>query len=432
MLRKFSIAVTSLLVAALAAGAAMAGAPVQQPLGALQVNDYVYDETVTSAATLIQQPTGGYPSFNFQFTSIGVGNSVRPQISNDNSTWVDAVCAQASAPEAAATKGAFAIASSTTYSCSTPLRFFKMAVSTYGSGTVTMRGNFRYQKPEGTANVTAVVPVSGSPFTVRVDQTTPGTTNLVQEPDALVANGTCAAACNGTTLVSFDTGVASGYKSIQYQLTAAGSGTLTFQVSNDNSTWVALNCRAVGIQAPTLVGATNGSFAGISVCQVDARYWRAQFTAYSSGTFTAVAYARSNPVGFTAITGGVGVQPYPADALLGVARAVPFTISATGTTSSTAATLPASATKTNYLCGFSVRSNATAAATGNITVAGTITGTLNYTHFTAPLASGIGVTEPPIGPYCIPGSGINTAIVVTAPAPGAGGVVSVTAWGFQL
>ena len=112
--------------------------------------------------------------------------------------------------------------------------------------------------------------------------------------------------------------------------------------------------------------------------------------------------------------------------------ATPVTASATGTTLATTATLPAAVGKTTYLCGLSIRANATAAATGNATVTGTISGTLNFTQWTAPLASGIGITEPPIGPACIPGSAANTPIAVISAAPGAGGTVSTTAWGYQL
>lgn len=120
---------------------------------------------------------------------------------------------------------------------------------------------------------------------------------------------------------------------------------------------------------------------------------------------------------------------YPSNS---TAAAVPITASATGTTAATTATLAGVASKTTYLCGFSIRANATAAATGNATVTGTITGTLNFTQWTAPLASGIGTTEPNIGSACIPASAANTGIAVISAAPGAGGVVSVTAWGYQL
>lgn len=111
--------------------------------------------------------------------------------------------------------------------------------------------------------------------------------------------------------------------------------------------------------------------------------------------------------------------------------AVPYTASATGTTAATAATLTGAASVTTYVCGFSIRANATAAATANSTLAGTISGTLNFTQWTAPLASGIGITEMIFSP-CVPASAANTSIVLTSAAPGAGGVVSVSLWGYKL
>lgn len=111
--------------------------------------------------------------------------------------------------------------------------------------------------------------------------------------------------------------------------------------------------------------------------------------------------------------------------------AVPITASATGTTGATTATLAASASIKTYICGFSIRANATAAATANSTVTGTITATMNFTQWTAPLASGIGLTEMAFTP-CVPSSAINTGVAVISAAPGSGGVVSVSAWGYQL
>lgn len=111
-------------------------------------------------------------------------------------------------------------------------------------------------------------------------------------------------------------------------------------------------------------------------------------------------------------------------------NAVPVTASATGTTGATTATLPASVFTRTWLCGFSILANATAAATGPAIVTGTIGGTLNFTQFTAPVASGIGTTGQTFLP-CVPSSSPNQAIAVVSAAPGAGGTVSVTAWGFQ-
>lgn len=122
-------------------------------------------------------------------------------------------------------------------------------------------------------------------------------------------------------------------------------------------------------------------------------------------------------------------QPVSAPQYFG---ATPVTASAVGTTAATTATIPAVDGKTAFLCGFSIRANATAAATGNATVTGLVTGTMNFTQFTAPLASGIGIVEPPIGPGCIGASGQNQAIAVVSAAPGSGGTVSVSAWGFYL
>jgi hypothetical protein len=113
------------------------------------------------------------------------------------------------------------------------------------------------------------------------------------------------------------------------------------------------------------------------------------------------------------------------------AGATPITASATGTTAATAATLAGVASKTTFISGFAIRANATAAATGNATVAGTITGTMNFTQWTAPLASGIGMIEQTFSP-AIPASAVNTGIVITSAAPGSGGTVSVSAWGYQL
>ena len=92
--------------------------------------------------------------------------------------------------------------------------------------------------------------------------------------------------------------------------------------------------------------------------------------------------------------------------------------------------MAASSGHTTYICGFAIRANATAAVTGNATVTGTITGTLNFTQWTAPLASGVGTTEETFNP-CVPASAANTTISVVSAASGLGGVVSVSAWGYQ-
>jgi hypothetical protein len=110
--------------------------------------------------------------------------------------------------------------------------------------------------------------------------------------------------------------------------------------------------------------------------------------------------------------------------------AQPVTNSATGTTAAVVATLPASVTRTTYICGFVISSGGTtSAAVGSATVAGTIGGTLNFTYVDVSSGQGLlGVAFP----QCIPGSAVNTTIVVTAPAGGAGTVAAVSAWGYQF
>ncbi len=100
---------------------------------------------------------------------------------------------------------------------------------------------------------------------------------------------------------------------------------------------------------------------------------------------------------------------------------------------SAAATLTPSATTTAYLSGFEVTgSGATAALPVSVTVTGILGGTLTYTYnFSAGALVGntplVVAFDPPL-----PASAINTAIVVTCPASGAGGTNNtVVAHGFQ-
>jgi hypothetical protein len=103
--------------------------------------------------------------------------------------------------------------------------------------------------------------------------------------------------------------------------------------------------------------------------------------------------------------------------------------STTGTTAATSTTLAATASVTNFVCQISIRANATAAATGNATLSDG-TKTYNFTQWTAPAASGLGVVEEIFNP-CYPASAANTAWTLTSAAPGTGGVVSVAISGYQ-
>lgn len=131
---------------------------------------------------------------------------------------------------------------------------------------------------------------------------------------------------------------------------------------------------------------------------------------------------------------GVAQAQSPARIPAGIpqpAGSTPIVASTTGTTAATTATLPASTIGQNtYLCGFSIRANATVAATGNATVTGLNGGTMNFTQFTAPVASGLGSVEETFTP-CMQSVAANTGIAVISAAAGTAGIVSVSVWGYQ-
>lgn len=221
--------------------------------------------------------------------------------------------------------------------------------------------------PMGYVNINQTTP--GTTNAVAIDQTTPGTTNKVVTSVASggIASGAIAAGAQVDLLTMRGTKAAG---------TAAANSLLAGAVYNAT--------------APTL---TDGQQAALQV----------------------------GPRGGLLI-GGAG---YPAGS-------TPITISGTGTTGATTANLGTpSASYTIYICGFSIRANANAAVTGNATVTGTITGTLNFTQWTAVNTTGLGVTEEIFTP-CIPASAANTQIAIISAAPSTGGVVSVTGWGFTL
>lgn len=141
------------------------------------------------------------------------------------------------------------------------------------------------------------------------------------------------------------------------------------------------------------------------------------------GTTNGVQVNGALPAGTNTI-GTVGQLTYPVGA-------TPITASATGTTGATTATLAGTSGKTTYICGYSIRANATAATTVTNTITGVITATLSSIMWVAPAASGLGVDEQIFSP-CIPASGTNQAIAVVSGAPGTGGLVSSKGWGYQL
>jgi hypothetical protein len=112
----------------------------------------------------------------------------------------------------------------------------------------------------------------------------------------------------------------------------------------------------------------------------------------------------------------------------------PITTSSGNVAAATAtATLPAVASKTTYICGFTATGGgATAAATVNLTVTNIVTGTMTY-NFGVPAgvdapATALNVVFNP----CMPANAIGTTIVVSMPSLGAGNAhASINASGYQ-
>lgn len=207
-------------------------------------------------------------------------------------------------------------------------------------------------------------------------------------------------------------------------VTAGATGSISAKlraISRDTATIIANTAAAIPPQSPAVpiggIGLCDGANGTTNPCTT-AQTVLAASTASAAANKPAV--VALHPSSGTPAT----LSPYPFGA-------TPYTATATGTTAATTATLAGASSVTTYICGFSIRANATAAVTGNATVTGVITATLNFTQWTAPLASGLGITEMIFAP-CIPASGTNQSVAVVSAAPGANGTVSVTAWGYKL
>jgi hypothetical protein len=109
-------------------------------------------------------------------------------------------------------------------------------------------------------------------------------------------------------------------------------------------------------------------------------------------------------------------------------QVTPLTVSTTGTTAQITATLTGAVGRWTYICGFVLTSaGTTTAALGNATVAGTVSGTMNFTYSFVSSGQGLlGVAFP----GCITSSAPGTNIVITLPAGGAGTTVAISAWGY--
>lgn len=262
------------------------------------------------------------------------------------------------------------------------------SVDGYETATITINGTY------GTATGTFVASDDGGTtfYTIRCARTD---TAVAEAGYTSLTNTNRAWYC---PVHSFDV--------IRVQSSAVASGTVNVRISISSS--------------PTTAGATVGVSADSTV-GVEGLDQSTQSSAANPIAST-IYDTNGTRADFTQPTLVVSTQQLPNAATASYA-------SATGTTGATTATLASQSGKTNFLCGFSIRANATAAATGNATVTGILGGTLNFTQWTAPLATNIGLVEERFSP-CLQASGVTTAIAVISAAPGTGGTVSVTADGY--
>lgn len=129
------------------------------------------------------------------------------------------------------------------------------------------------------------VPVSG---TVAISNSSVEISNDVGNPipigPSAQTNATGSASANNTDLISV---ACDSFRSVNFQITGTWVGTITSQVSNDNTNWFPLGCFTASSQSfvsTATVNAINyGSLNGY-------QFFRLRFTAYTSGTASVIAY----------------------------------------------------------------------------------------------------------------------------------------------
>lgn len=230
----------------------------------------------------------------------------------------------------------------------------------------------------------------------------------------------------------------SGLGHLMLQVAGTFSVTTQFQISNDLTNWVSASMQNVAF-VPL---AENTGVAGVGQAMYEIpvrgfRYFRVNISVYTSGTWAATLVGRSGSATPSTQPGWVGQD---ADFTVNPKTIMPFGATAVDAASgnvanaSAAATLAGVSAKTTYITGFEITAaGATVGAVVVVTVVGVITTTLSYI-FTAPTGATVGA-QPLIVefPVPIPASAVNTAIVVTLPALGAGNTnAAVVAHGFQL
>jgi hypothetical protein len=119
------------------------------------------------------------------------------------------------------------------------------------------------------------------------------------------AVGPASLTSTGTLFTVADT---TGYGSISVQVTSAGVGaTITYQASEDGTTWTSVAGWGPGAVSAT-TPSTQSTSAGLLYFPTTAKQFRAQITAYTSGTVTAQATLRKDPLPKQAMQVGISTS----------------------------------------------------------------------------------------------------------------------------
>lgn len=121
-------------------------------------------------------------------------------------------------------------------------------------------------------------------------EVTNDTGNPLPVGPAAQLNVTGSASASNTDLISV---ACDAYRSVNFQITGTWSGTIAYQVSNDNTNWSAIN--VIIANGSSVIASSTGNTIAYSALN-GFQYFRVRFTSYTSGTASINAYFNRDPV----------------------------------------------------------------------------------------------------------------------------------------
>lgn len=194
------------------------GLPVDYTVAALvkEADSLAISGSVMAADTLFSQDADGYESISLSVTSIGTGNTITCETSDDNQNWYGALGLDASSAGALARA---TITGTGMYVFSKAGRYFRARVSTYGSGTVSVAGNL-HKTPRTAAHLN----VASKP---RSQDTTALSATNARVQSAATTNATSVKASSGVInhIAVGNNGASAAYLKIYNKASAPTVGT---------------------------------------------------------------------------------------------------------------------------------------------------------------------------------------------------------------